>query len=46
MHVIFISTTAISRLTLSLFEDSGWYTVNYEAGLAHEELLSGSGMYI
>lgn len=36
------NTTAISRLTLSLFEDSGWYTVNYEAGLAHEELLSGS----
>lgn len=36
------STTVISRMTLSLFEDSAWYTVNYEAGLSNEELLSGS----
>ena len=30
-------------MTLSLFEDSGWYTVNYEAGLTEGEFLFGNG---
>ena len=30
-------------MTLSLFEDSGWYTVNYEAGLTEGEFLWGNG---
>ena len=47
MHFCFIihSSVAISRMTLSLFEDSGWYTVNYDAGLFNEEVLSGSGKH-
>ena len=32
-------------MTLSLFEDSGWYTVNYEAGLSNEEELLGSSKH-
>ena len=39
------SSIAISRMTLSLFEDSEWYTVNYDAGLFNEEVLSGSGKH-
>ena len=32
-------------MTLSLFEDSGWYTVDYEAGLSNEEELLGSSKH-
>ena len=40
-----ISNTRVSRMTLSLFEDSGWYTVNYEAGLTEDEFLWGYGKH-
>ena len=33
-------------MTLSLFEDSGWYTVDYDAGLSNEEELLGSSKYL
>jgi len=36
------SITVISRQTLSVFEDSGWYTVDYEAGVSQEKLLWGA----
>lgn len=39
--VVYINSAVVSRLTLSLFEDSGWYMVNYEAGLTDEEHLWG-----
>ena len=37
--------TQVSRMTLSLFEDSGWYNVNYEAGLSEDEFLWGYGKH-
>ena len=45
INYLLFSETAISRITLSLFEDSGWYTVNYNAGLSNEEELLGSSKY-
>ena len=38
---LYINSAVVSRFTLSLFEDSGWYMVNYEVGLTEEERLWG-----
>jgi len=37
-----VSVTVISRQTLSVFEGSGWYTADYEAGVSQEKLLWGA----
>lgn len=39
--VVCINSAVVSRFTLSLFEDSGWYRVDYEAGLTEVERLWG-----
>ena len=39
--VVCVNSAVVSRFTLSLFEDSGWYRVDYEAGLTEVERLWG-----
>jgi len=47
LYKLYISDTVISQVTLGLFEDSGWYKVNYSAGLVNQDkFLWGASKYL